>query len=97
MHCVRLSPSTCAPPSAPTASGTYSIGETLYRLTDQSVEVLGCDGAGVSVGDADGHLRFVTATDAFVVPAEEQQVRLEDGSCHEVFTTALALPPGIAS
>ena len=71
-----------------TTLGTYSIGETLYRLTDLVVEVIGCDGAGVSVGDAEGRLRFVTATDAFVVPAEEAQVRTQDGPCYEAFTTA---------
>jgi hypothetical protein len=38
---------------ARTISGSYDIGEVLYRLTDQAVEVLGVDGAGVSIADTD--------------------------------------------
>lgn len=71
--------------------GPYSIGETLYRLTDLSVEVLGCDGAGVSVIDGAGDLRFVSATDEFIVPAEQRQIAAREGPCQQTFATSTAV------
>jgi GAF domain-containing protein len=72
---------------ARTISARYDIGDVLYRLTDQVVEVLDVDGAGVSLGDADGALRFVTATDEGIMRIEEQQVTLGEGPCHDAFTS----------
>ena len=68
-----------------TVVGTYSIGQMLYRLTEQCVEVLGCDGAGVSLGGPQGRLEFVTATNAAVTRVEEQQLQCQQGPCHEAF------------
>lgn len=67
-----------------TSLGTYSVGEMLYRLTDQAVEVLGCDGGGVSVGEEE-LLRFVTATDGMIARIEEDQITAEQGPCHSAF------------
>lgn len=72
---------------ARTTLGRYEIGEVLYRLTDQSLAFLGVDGAGVSLGDGDGQLRFLTATDDNVVRVEEKQVTSQRGPCHEAFQT----------
>ena len=65
----------------------YGIGDMLYRLTDAAVTVLACEGAGVSVGDGTGSLRFITATDERIVRIEEEQVRDQQGPCHDAYTT----------
>ena len=72
---------------ARTLSARYDIGDVLYRLTDQVVEVLDVDGAGVSLGDADGGLRFVTATDERIVHVEERQIAAGQGPCHDAFVS----------
>ena len=70
-----------------TIVGTYGIGEMLYRLTDHAVEALGIAGAGVSVGDAEGRLRFVAATDEDVSRVEADQIDTQQGPCHEAFAS----------
>ncbi len=72
---------------ARTLSSPYDIGDVLYRLTDQVTEVLAVDGAGVSLGDSDGTLRFVTATDERITRIEERQVNAGQGPCHDAFTS----------
>jgi GAF domain-containing protein len=68
-----------------TVVGSYGIGQMLYRLTEQCLEVLGCDGAGVSLGGPEGRLEFVTATSAVVTHVEKQQLGCQQGPCHEAF------------
>jgi GAF domain-containing protein len=70
---------------ARTIARRYEIGEVLYRLTDQVAEVLEVDGAGVSLGDAEGNLQFVTATDQPITRAEEGQIEAREGPCHDAF------------
>lgn len=66
--------------------GPYEIGDVLYQLTDQAVEVLGVDGAGVSVAqDGDDRLTFVAATDASVATVEATQERGGEGPCHDAY------------
>ncbi|MBW3618915.1 MAG: GAF and ANTAR domain-containing protein [Actinobacteria bacterium] len=72
---------------ARTTIGRYDIGDVLYRLTDQALAAVGVDGVGVSVADASGRLRFVSATDQMVVRIEERQVESGDGPCHDAFRT----------
>jgi GAF domain-containing protein len=72
---------------ARTLSAPYDIGDVLYRLTDHIVEVLDVAGAGVSLADADGGLRFVTATDEHIVHVEERQVTAGQGPCHDAFVS----------
>jgi GAF domain-containing protein len=72
---------------ARTLSVRYDIGDVLYRLTDQVVEVLDVEGAGVSLADDKGDLRFVTATDERIVRVEERQVTAKQGPCHDAFTS----------
>ena len=71
---------------ARTLSRRYDIGEVLYRLTDQVVEILDVDGAGVSLADQ-GALRFVTASDEDIAAIEEQQVALSQGPCHDAYAS----------
>jgi GAF domain-containing protein len=63
---------------------SYDVGPMLYRLADQAVEVLGVDGAGVSL-EQDGMLVFVAATDADVRAVEERQLETGAGPCHDAF------------
>lgn len=62
----------------------YDVGEMLYRLTDQVVEVLDVDGAGVSIA-RDGRLAFLAATGSAVGTVEAHQERAGDGPCHDSF------------
>lgn len=64
----------------------YDIGTVLYRLTDHAVEVLGVDGAGVSLADGAG-LAFITASDDRVVRIEENQIEVAEGPCHDAHRT----------
>jgi GAF domain-containing protein len=66
-------------------ASTYELGDALYSVTDMSLQVLGCDGAGISVGDTDGRLRFVTATEQGVVRIEEEQAIAQEGPCFEAY------------
>lgn len=66
---------------------TYDIGPVLYGLVDQVVQVLDVDGAGVSLARDGRTLAFVAATDADVTALEETQVALNEGPCHEAFST----------
>ncbi|MBW3659010.1 MAG: GAF and ANTAR domain-containing protein [Actinobacteria bacterium] len=63
----------------------YDIGHMLYRLTDQAVEVLGVEGAGVSLRGGPDELQFVTATDDRSSRAERAQIDAADGPCYEAF------------
>lgn len=67
--------------------GPYEIGTVLYQLTDQVVDLLGVDGAGVSLAHGDEQLTFVTATDANITAVEEAQVAGSQGPCHDAFRT----------
>ncbi len=63
----------------------YDIGTVLYRLTDHVTNVLGTDGAGVSLADDGPHLAFVAATDGNVAAVEEAQEAQREGPCHEAY------------
>lgn len=63
----------------------YDIGHVLYRLTDQAVDVLGVQGAGVSLREGPDTLQFVAATDDRASRVEIAQVDARDGPCYEAF------------
>lgn len=65
----------------------YDVGTVLYQLTDHVVDVLGADGAGVSLARDDHHLAFVAASDGHVAAIEEQQLVTGTGPCHDAFQT----------
>jgi hypothetical protein len=62
---------------ARTLVGRYAIADVLYRLTDQVVPAFDLHAAGVSVGDADGTLRFVTASTDEILEVEKAQERFQ--------------------
>lgn len=66
----------------------YDVGAVLYRLTDEVLGVLGCDGAGIAVRDPEGGLRFVASSDQRVACLEDRERELGDGPCHEAVATA---------
>lgn len=70
---------------ARTIARHYEVGDVLYRLTDQVVEILGVDGAGVSLADREEALQFVSATDQQVAKVEERQALVGEGPCHDAY------------
>lgn len=72
---------------ARTIARRYDIGDVLYRLTDQMLEVLDVDGAGVSIAERGGRLSFVTATDDRVARVEAAQIESGEGACYDAFVT----------
>ena len=79
-------------------ANAYELGDALYSVTDASLQVLGCDGAGISVGDPEGRLRFVTATEQGVVRIEEEQAIAQEGPCFEAYETGtLVVTPDLAT
>ena len=61
----------------------YDVGDVLYQLTDATVEVLGTAGAGVSLMEEGGQLRFVSATDEDTSTVERVQEDCQMGPCME--------------
>lgn len=70
--------------------GPYEIGTVLYELTDQAVDLLDVDGAGVTLAHDDERLTFITATDTNITAVEETQIATGQGPCHEGFHTGTA-------
>jgi GAF domain-containing protein len=64
---------------------SYDLGPMLYLLTDQVVETLDIDGAGLSMSHDGEALTFVTATDEDIAVIEQEQVAEGDGPCHLAF------------
>lgn len=67
--------------------GDYHVGDVLYGLSDQCVDILGVAGAGVSLSEGNGRLQFVTATDGRASRVEAAQLELGDGPCYHAFRT----------
>jgi GAF domain-containing protein len=61
------------------------VTDVLYELCDHAVTVLDAAGAGVSVVNSSGELRFVTATNQAVVEIERVQAKHQQGPCVEAF------------
>lgn len=74
--------------------GDYHVGDVLYGLSDQCVDILGVAGAGVSLDDGQGRLQFVTATDGRASRVETKQLELGDGPCYHAFRTGRAVAVG---
>lgn len=67
---------------ARTMTSHHDLSGVLQELCDHASEVFGAAGAGVSVFDDQGLLRFVTATDEVIVAAEQTQERERAGPCY---------------
>lgn len=65
----------------------YDLDEVSIQLGELLTEALGAAGAGVSVVDENGRLKFVTATSEQIVSIEEVQERLQQGPCVVAFQT----------
>lgn len=63
------------------------IGAVLYGMTDRTVEVVGCDGAGLALCDADGVLQFVTATGTRAMRIERLETDAEEGPSYEALVS----------
>src|SRR3954462_11163434 len=68
-----------------TLAGRYDVSDVLYELSDSVVAILGTAGAGVSLGDEQGRLRFATATNEAVSRAEQVQQDIGQGPCHQAY------------
>jgi GAF domain-containing protein len=71
--------------------GSYDVTEMCYGLSTTVTEILGAGGAGVSVTDRDGNLKFVTATSQPILEIEQVQEETQDGPCVAAFTTRQAV------
>jgi GAF domain-containing protein len=74
-----------------TLAGRYDVSDVLHELSDAVAEVLDATGAGVSLGDDQGHLRFATATNELTTEVERVQQDSQQGPCHVAYTTNEAL------
>ena len=70
-----------------TMAGPYDVSDVLYELSDGVTHVLDAAGAGVSLADDDGVLRFATATSEVVATVEHVQQDTQQGPCHVVYAT----------
>jgi GAF domain-containing protein len=59
---------------------------TLQQVVMAAKTLFGGDGAGVMLADADGELRWASATDQYSQSVQEDQARLGRGPCHAAFS-----------
>src|SRR5436305_15022111 len=65
----------------------YAIADVLTHLTFQVPAALDIFGAGVSVGDEDGKLRFATCSTDALLDVERVQEAAQEGPCADAFRT----------
>jgi len=70
---------------AHTLAGRFEVSEVLYRLVEHVIEILGVDGAGVSVVDEEGSLRPVTVPNEMTRQLEAVEEQLQQGPCVDAF------------
>lgn len=63
----------------------YSINDVLVCLTDHVTDVLGVAGGGVSLGDEDRRLRFITASNETITEIERVQELAQHGPCVDAY------------
>ena len=73
---------------ANTLAHRFDVADVLYELTEHAVEVLAATSAGVSLGDADGVMKFVTASSEAAAELERLQQDSQQGPCHHAYQTA---------
>jgi GAF domain-containing protein len=67
--------------------GRYDVTEVLYELGERVTEVLSVAGCGVSLGDADGQLRFASASSEAIAELERSQEHHQEGPCRTAFVS----------
>lgn len=70
-----------------TINSSYELGDLLYQLIDQTIEVLDVTAAGLSVAHPAGRLRFVSLTHHLLMPVEDRQIEIRQGPDHDTYHT----------
>lgn len=73
---------------------THEVEDVLRGLMDGVVRVLGVWGAGVSLADDNGQLRFVSATDQVVERLQALEDDVDSGPCREAYDSGVAVVVG---
>jgi GAF domain-containing protein len=76
---------------AATLPSTYDVVEVLTEVGEAVTEMTGVTGTGVSLDDARGTLRFVTASTEEIIDLEHTQESEAQGPCIDAFTTGLVV------
>jgi GAF domain-containing protein len=76
---------------ANTLTQGYDVADVLYELTEHAVEVLGATSAGVSLAEAEGVLKFVTASSQEAAELEAVQQAARQGPCYQAYKTTRAV------
>jgi len=63
----------------------YAVADVLFSLTDHVTDVLGVTGAGVSLGDENRNLRFITAANEIITEIERVQELAQHGACVDAY------------
>jgi len=66
----------------------YDVGEVVQQFCEHVATILPSTGAGVSLADADGILRFVAASDESIARVEALQASLQEGACKSAYDSA---------
>lgn len=73
---------------ATTLSRAEDLATAVEDLGTEMIAILGVAGAGLMLEDADGHLRFVSASDPLLDALERLQIELGEGPCLLAYRTA---------
>jgi GAF domain-containing protein len=65
---------------------SYDVNDVLFDVCASVTEILRIDGAGITVADRDGRLRFAVSLTATTDACERQQESTQSGPCNEAFT-----------
>jgi GAF domain-containing protein len=65
------------------------LAPTLQQLTDAAKQLFSADAAGLMLVDAEGQLRWASATDQIAQALEDRQERLAQGPCAVAFSQRL--------
>lgn len=74
-----------------TINSNYELGDLLYQLIDQTIEVLDVTAAGLSVAHPAGRLRFVNLTYHLLMPVEARQIEKHQGPGDDAYRTGEAV------
>jgi GAF domain-containing protein len=70
-----------------TITSSYELGDLLYQLIDQTIEVLDVTAAGLSVAHPAGRLRFMSLAHHLLMPVGHRQIELRQGPGHDTYHT----------
>jgi len=67
----------------------YAVADVLVSLTEHVTDVLGVAGAGVSLGDQHGLLRFASASSETITEIERVQELVQRGACVDAYKSGM--------